>query len=193
MGWFQSGMGRPIWSEYEDETAAKEQISRDLYLNHQKSNWCVSCNIRCFWCVSNDEPRRVSSEGEGACSRHFRVRSHLSLRGKQGWMTPRVGVKTTLTNGNAPIRALVPKQEPHFLASLVLMRARLSALSRRTLRQAIGPSELLIDFSCDRDIQLMQDVRHLGVPQSRGVVLERQMILVIDPEAPQTIGVGERS
>jgi hypothetical protein len=62
-----------------------------------------------------DESRRVVSEGEGACSPLFRVRSHLPLRGKQGWMTPRVGVKTTLTNGNAPLGALVPKQGPHFL------------------------------------------------------------------------------
>src|SRR5882757_8699549 len=29
-------------------------------------------------------------------------------------MTPRVGVKTTLTNGNASLGALVPKQGPHF-------------------------------------------------------------------------------
>jgi hypothetical protein len=29
-------------------------------------------------------------------------------------MTPRVGVKTTLTNGDAPRGALVPKQGPHF-------------------------------------------------------------------------------
>ncbi len=31
-------------------------------------------------------------------------------------MTPRVGVKTTLTNGNAPLGALVPKQGPHLFA-----------------------------------------------------------------------------
>ncbi len=31
-------------------------------------------------------------------------------------MTPRVGVKTTLTNGNASLGALVPKQGPHFFA-----------------------------------------------------------------------------
>jgi hypothetical protein len=36
-------------------------------------------------------------EGEGAYSPFFANRSHLSLRGKLGWMTPRVGVKTTLT------------------------------------------------------------------------------------------------
>src|SRR6266850_4055409 len=79
-------------------------------------SWRVSCNILNCWRVSDDESRRVLSEGEGACSLLFKVRSHLPLRGKQGWMTPRVGVKTTLTNGNAPLGALVPKQGPHFFA-----------------------------------------------------------------------------
>src|SRR6267142_5502963 len=79
-------------------------------------SWRVSCNILNCWRVSDDESRRVVSEGEGACSLLFKVRSHLPLRGKQGWMTPRVGVKTTLTNGNAPLGALVPKQGPHFFA-----------------------------------------------------------------------------
>src|SRR5882762_8446980 len=79
-------------------------------------SWRISCNILNRWRVSDDESRRVVSEGEGACSLLFKVRSHLPLRGKQGWMTPRVGVKTTLTNGNAPLGALVPKQGPHFFA-----------------------------------------------------------------------------
>src|SRR6266853_2998264 len=78
-------------------------------------SWRISCNILNRWRVSDDESRRVVSEGEGACSLLFKVRSHLPLRGKQGWMTPRVGVKTTLTNGNASLGALVPKQGPHFL------------------------------------------------------------------------------
>src|ERR1700740_3473807 len=68
------------------------------------------------WRVSDNESRKVMSEGEGACSPLFKVRSHLPLRGKLGWMTPRVSVKTTLTNGNAPFGALVPKQGPHFFA-----------------------------------------------------------------------------
>src|SRR6266576_1278340 len=79
-------------------------------------SWRISCNILNRWRVSDDESRRVVSEGEGACSLLFKVRSHLPLRGKLGWMTPRVGVKTTLTNGNAPLGALVPKQGPHFFA-----------------------------------------------------------------------------
>src|SRR5712692_7971014 len=39
--------------------------------------------------------RREASEGEGACLSLFADRSHLPLRGKLGWMTPRAGVKTT--------------------------------------------------------------------------------------------------
>src|SRR5882762_6512485 len=46
--------------------------------------------------VSNDEMWRETSEGEGACLPVFADRSHLPLRGKLGWMTPRSGVKTTL-------------------------------------------------------------------------------------------------
>src|SRR6266404_230532 len=46
--------------------------------------------------VSNDEMRKGTSEGEGACLPVFADRSHLPLRGKLGWMTPRSGVKTTL-------------------------------------------------------------------------------------------------
>src|ERR1700756_5255337 len=68
------------------------------------------------WRVSDNESRRVMSEGEGACSPLFKVRSHLPLRGKLGWMTRRVGVKTTLTNENGLLGALVPKQGPHFFA-----------------------------------------------------------------------------
>jgi hypothetical protein len=36
---------------------------------------------------------KSASEGEGACSRTSAGRSHLPLRGKLGWMTPRPGQK----------------------------------------------------------------------------------------------------
>jgi hypothetical protein len=88
----------------------------------EQSGWRTSCNIDRRWRVSDDESRKVTSEGEGACSPHFKVRSHLPLRGKLGWMTPRVGVKTTLTNGNASLGALVPKQGPHSFAHLLFQR-----------------------------------------------------------------------
>jgi len=42
----------------------------------------------------NDLHKSVS-EGEGACSRTSAGRSHLPLRGKLGWMTPRTGQKKT--------------------------------------------------------------------------------------------------
>ena len=71
------------------------------------------------------------SEGEGACSLLFKVRSHLPLRGKLGWMTPRVGVKTTLTNGDAPLGALVPKQGPHIFPVEISSSQRFIAPSTR--------------------------------------------------------------
>src|SRR5258708_37454427 len=64
-----------------------------------QAHWRKACMESKRWRVSDNESRRVMSEGEGACSPLFNVRSHLPLRGKLGWMTPRVGVKTTLTNG----------------------------------------------------------------------------------------------
>jgi hypothetical protein len=60
-------------------------------------HWRNPCIREPHECVSHDELRRAVSEGEGACSPFFAIRSHLPLRGKLGWMTPRVGVKTTLT------------------------------------------------------------------------------------------------
>jgi hypothetical protein len=59
--------------------------------------WRTPCIRQAHECVSHDELRRAASEGEGACSHLFAIRTHLPLRGKLGWMTPRVGVKTTLT------------------------------------------------------------------------------------------------
>src|SRR5579863_2265980 len=38
---------------------------------------------------------KSASEGEGACSMTSAGRSHLPLRGKLGWMTPRIGQKKT--------------------------------------------------------------------------------------------------
>jgi hypothetical protein len=106
------------------------------------------------------------SEGEGACSPRSKVRSHLPLRGKLGWMTPRVGVKTTLTNGNAPIGALVPKQEPHFLSSRQLFLP--AAFSLACPWKRVGPhftplSNFLIHLAGYRNIQLMQHMGDFGI------------------------------
>src|SRR5271157_3755433 len=46
-------------------------------------------------CTPNDGLQGTASEGEGACLPVHAKRSHLPLRGKLGWMTPRPGVKTT--------------------------------------------------------------------------------------------------
>src|ERR1700676_5105044 len=42
-----------------------------------------------------DDLHKSASEGEGACSMTSAGRSHLPLRGKLGWMTPRIGQKKT--------------------------------------------------------------------------------------------------
>jgi hypothetical protein len=60
------------------------------------------------------------SEGEGAYSTEGARRSHLPLRGKLGWMTPRTGQKKTGKVGMHSSGAPVPKQGPpiFFRASL---------------------------------------------------------------------------
>ena len=73
---------------------ANERLARNC---GPSRHWRSPCNRGLHECVSHDELRREASEGEGACSPLFAIRSHLPLRGKLGWMTPRVGVKTTLT------------------------------------------------------------------------------------------------
>ena len=62
-----------------------------------RKDWGDPCIRKAHECVSHDGLGRETSEGDGACSPLFTIRSHLPLRGKLGWMTPRVGVKTTLT------------------------------------------------------------------------------------------------
>jgi hypothetical protein len=43
--------------------------------------------------IPMDDFHKSASEGEGACSMTSAGRSHLPLRGKLGWMTPRPGQK----------------------------------------------------------------------------------------------------
>jgi hypothetical protein len=62
-----------------------------------RRHWRYPCISKAHECVSHDKLRREASEGEGARSPLFAIRCHLPLRGKLGWMIPRVGVKTTLT------------------------------------------------------------------------------------------------
>jgi len=61
----------------------------------------------------NDDLQILAREGEGASAPVCAGRSHLPLRGKLGWMTPRPGPKKTGSR-SAPFGAPVPKQEPQF-------------------------------------------------------------------------------
>src|SRR5713101_1159850 len=96
-----------------------------------RRHWRGSCIQGACGRVSNDELQRETSEGEGACSSLSADRSHLPLRGKLGWMTPRAGVRTTL----APKRAFRgPRSQagaPFFVGSFV-PRDRLCSLSFQT-------------------------------------------------------------
>src|SRR5438046_4953573 len=56
-----------------------------------------------------------ASEGEGACLAEFKGRSHLPLRGKLGWMSPRIWWESDTLDMNVPCGAPGPKLEPHFL------------------------------------------------------------------------------
>jgi hypothetical protein len=63
-----------------------------------------------------DDFHKSASEGEGACSKTSAGRSHLPLRGKLGWMTPRPGQKKT-GKRNASLGLSFPSEGPFpFLA-----------------------------------------------------------------------------
>src|SRR6266852_7058361 len=61
--------------------------------------------------IPDDDLHESLSEGEGACSRICDGRSHLPLRGKLGWMTPRPGQKKT-GKRNASLGPLFPSKGP---------------------------------------------------------------------------------
>jgi hypothetical protein len=77
---------------------ANERLARN---SARRGHWRCPCSKKARECVSHDELRREASEGEGARSPLFAIRPHLPLRGKLGWTTPRVGVKTALTTKRA--------------------------------------------------------------------------------------------
>src|SRR5882672_6281044 len=62
-------------------------------------------------CIPNDDLHKTLSEGEGACSENCDGRSHLPLRGKLGWMTPRPGQKKT-GKRNASLGLSFPSESP---------------------------------------------------------------------------------
>jgi hypothetical protein len=75
------------------------------------SEWLPTCMVIVRGRIPNDDLHESWSEGEGACSGICDGRSHLPLRGKLGWMTPRPGQKKT-GKRNASFGALVPKRGP---------------------------------------------------------------------------------
>src|SRR6266700_8398864 len=77
--------------------------------------------------------RERQSEGEGACLLFLADRSHLPLRGKLGWMTPRAGVKTTPATETRLTGPPDPKRGPHFF--LVLCQAYFRYLPLLTVVQ----------------------------------------------------------
>src|SRR3989441_12272306 len=87
----------------------------------QGDGW-VRANVRTCWCVSFDDLPGKASEAEGAFSSIFAGRSHLPLRGKLGWMTPRSGVKTTPGTKRAFRGSRTQAGAPNFLSPLVARR-----------------------------------------------------------------------
>jgi hypothetical protein len=81
-------------------------------------------------------------------------------------MTPRVGVKTTLTNGNASLGALVPKQGPHFFAHP--FRKQVGQPFLAVLLNPANPQEpaALIDLLRYRNIQVPQHMLYFRFPQA---------------------------
>src|SRR5215467_11525592 len=77
------------------------------------------CIVRPGRRVSFDELLGEASEGEGACLSLFADRSHLPLRGKLGWMTPRAGVKTTSAIETRLPGLPVPSGGPIFYLTLL--------------------------------------------------------------------------
>ena len=61
--------------------------------------------------IPDDDLHESLSEGEGACSGICDGRSHLPLRGKLGWMTPRPGQKKT-GKRNASMGLSFPSEGP---------------------------------------------------------------------------------
>src|SRR5712664_2653041 len=96
--------------------------------------------------------RRETSEGEGACLSLFADRSHLPLRGKLGWMTPRAGVKTTPAIETRLPGPPDPKRGPLLFAILP--------------QDPKTPSRSLIHSARNGDARLAQHMRHLRLAQA---------------------------
>ena len=80
----------------EENTTSYRAQNEDVRASSRPSaDWPSACIALAAWAHSYGGLRGKASEGEGAHSPGHANRSHLPLRGKLGWMTPRPGVKTT--------------------------------------------------------------------------------------------------
>jgi hypothetical protein len=71
--------------------AGRSTKIRKTWSAQRDLGWLPTCNEMVRGRIPNDDLHESLSEGEGACSRICDGRSHLPLRGKLGWMTPRPG------------------------------------------------------------------------------------------------------
>ena len=79
--------------------------------------WLPTCIGMVRGRIPNDDLHESLSEGEGACSRICDGRSHLPLRGKLGWMTPRPGQKRA-GKRNASLGLSFPSEGPFYFPVL---------------------------------------------------------------------------
>ena len=80
--------------------------------------WLPTCIVMARGRIPNDDLHESLSEGEGACSRICDGRSHLPLRGKLGWMTPRPGQKRA-GKRNASLGLSFPSGGPFYFLALM--------------------------------------------------------------------------
>jgi hypothetical protein len=85
--------------------------------------WLPTCIVMERGRIPNDDLHESLSEGEGACSRICDGRSHLPLRGKLGWMTPRPGQKRA-GKRNASLGLSFPSEGPFYFLVLTSQPTR---------------------------------------------------------------------
>src|SRR5215469_1513601 len=117
-----------------------------------------------------------ASEGEGACLSLSTDRSHLPLRGKLGWMTPRAGVKTTPAIETRLLGPPIPSGGPFFLSPA----------------DPAAFSLLLVDLARHSDARSTEYMCYLCLAQTRSVIFKRQLSCgIVHAEAAQPISVCE--
>jgi hypothetical protein len=89
--------------------------------------WLPTCIEMVRGRIPDDDLHESLSEGEGACSRTCDGRSHLPLRGKLGWMTPRPGQKRA-GKRNASLGLSFPSEGPFYFLVLMFLPTRFRPL-----------------------------------------------------------------